>query len=116
MEFDPARVRENAKKADTPELIDRVTVYRADLDDQALPLLMQELKARGVTPEQIVAHEQSRGAVLTTPAGAARQCSYCSSPALTQGKGWFRLFGLIPVVPRDLYFCAGHQPAAEKPV
>lgn len=115
MELHPDRVRANARRADTADLIDRITVYRADLDPEALPLLMQELKARGVTPEQIVEHEQARGDVLTTPAGSARRCTFCNSPALARGKGWFRVFGLIPFLPRTLYYCGAHQPATETP-
>ncbi|WP_020471156.1 hypothetical protein [Zavarzinella formosa] len=111
MEFDPDRVRDNIRRAETSDLLDRVTVYRADLEPEALTLMMEELRARKITPEQIVLHEQSRQEALTDDSGLVRACSFCRNPAIAEGKGWFRLFRLVPLVPRTLYFCSEHVPA-----
>src|SRR5256885_174553 len=60
MEFDLQRVRANVRKASTEDLLDRATVYRTNLEPAALPVILEELKARGVTADAIVRHERDR--------------------------------------------------------
>jgi hypothetical protein len=113
MELDLERVRENVQKASTEDLLDRATVYRSAVEPTALPVILEELRSRGVTPEDVVAYEQARPPVVRDPDGTARSCSRCRKPAVTQGWGWQRLFGKLPVFPRKFYFCEEHRTVKE---
>ena len=114
MEFDLQRVRENAQRATTEDLLDRATVYRPALEPEALPVILEELRARGVTAEAVVAHETARRGVVSAPDGAARRCSWCDRPAVTREWGWHRLFGKLPLFPRPLYLCEVHRPSGDQ--
>jgi hypothetical protein len=89
--------------------LDRATVYRANLEPAALPVVLEELKARGVTADAIVRHERDRPRVFVDDAGVARTCSRCRKPAVTSEWGWHRMFGKLPVFPRRFYLCEEHQ-------
>jgi hypothetical protein len=113
MQFDAEKVRANARAASLEDLLDRVTVYRQGMEPAALPILEQELRSRGVSREQIDAHAARREQeVLLGPDGWALPCSFCERPAVTQGWGWHRLWGLLPVFPRPFRYCAEHRPEA----
>ena len=88
MDFDLGRVRENVRQATTEDLLDRATVYRTALEPAALPVVLEELRARGVSPEAVVAHEQARQGIVPAPDGAARKCSHCTRPAVTREWGF----------------------------
>ncbi|HXG08278.1 MAG TPA: hypothetical protein VNK04_00650 [Gemmataceae bacterium] len=106
MHFDADRVRQNARVADTDDLLDRVTVYREGMEPEALDLIEEELRARGVTPAQIAAHARQRqGQVLRLPDGTAAVCSFCRRPAVAEGWGWHWLLGLLPIFPRRFFYC-----------
>ena len=109
MDFDLGRVRENVQKATTEDLLDRATVYRTALEPAALPVVLEELRARGVTPEAVVAHEAARQGVVPAPDGAARKCSHCTRPAVTREWGWHYYFGRFPFYPRLFYRCELHR-------
>jgi hypothetical protein len=109
MEFDLERVRENVHKATTEDLLDRATVYRAGLEPEALPVVLEELRARGVTPEAIVAHEGARQGVMQAPEGVAQKCHRCHRPAVTREWDWHRMFGRMPLFPRPFYLCEVHR-------
>lgn len=109
MDFDPERVRENVQKATTEDLLDRVTVYRAGLEPEAVVIILEELKARGVTPEAVVAHEEKRREVIADEGGIARVCAWCDRPAVVREWGWHRLYGKVPVFPRPFYLCEEHR-------
>jgi hypothetical protein len=109
MEFNLDRVRDNVRQATTEDLLDRVTVYRTGLEPEALPLVLEELRSRGVTAEAVVAHEESRRALIVAGDAVAQKCSLCRRPAVTRKWGWHRLFGKLPVFPRPLYLCEIHQ-------
>src|SRR5688572_4439833 len=113
MDFDLGRVRENVRQATTEDLLDRATVYRTALEPAALPVVLEELRARGVSPEAVVAHEQARQGIVPAPDGAARKCSHCTRPAVTREWGWHYYFGRFPFYPRLFYRCEVHrrQPA-----
>src|SRR5215216_4036736 len=100
MELDLERVRENVRKSSTEDLLDRATVYRSGLDPAALPVILEELRSRGVSPEDVVAHEQALPSVVRDAEGVARACSRCRKPAVTEEWGWHRMFGRLPVFPR----------------
>src|SRR5205085_9528442 len=77
MQFDADKVRANAHRASTEDLLDRVTVYRQGMEPDALPILERELRSRGVSVDQIEAHAARREQeVLLGPDGWALQCSF----------------------------------------
>jgi hypothetical protein len=109
MEFELERVQENVRQATTEDLLDRATVYRAGLEPEALPVILEELRSRGVTAEAIVRHEEARQGVVYDPTGTAQKCTFCQKPALTRQWGWHRMFGRLPVFPRTFYLCEDHR-------
>src|SRR5262245_22955663 len=79
----------------------------------ALELIEAELRARGVTPEQVEAHAQARqDRMIWLPDGTAARCSFCDRPAVVGRPGWHRLWGLLPLFPRRFFYCDGHALAA----
>ena len=109
MEFELERVQENVRQATTEDLLDRVTVYRAGLEPEALPVILEELRSRGVTAEAIVHHEEARQGVVYDESGTAQKCTFCAKPAVTREWGWHRLFGRLPLFPRTFYLCEEHR-------
>src|SRR5262245_25514935 len=109
MEFNPQRVRDNVRAASTEDLLDRATVYRTGLEPEALPVILEELKSRGVTPEVIVRHEEGNQHAVRDGSGVARVCSRCRKPAVLREWGWHRLFGKMPVFPRPFFLCEEHR-------
>jgi hypothetical protein len=117
--FDPRRVQENVRKATTVDLLDRVTVYRAGMEPEAIEIIEGELQDRGVYRGQIEAHaaQRQREQVLTRE-GIAVSCSFCYQPAVAQGWGWHWLSitmggkrrRLMPLFPRFFHYCAAHRP------
>src|SRR5438093_11811693 len=92
MSIDHERVRENIRQAETEDLLDRLTVYRAGMEQEALGLIEAELLSRGVTPAQIRNHEERRTMdVLWEEPGLAFRCSLCPRPAVARGWYWHRL-------------------------
>ena len=79
------------------------------LEPAALPVILEELRSRGLTPEAIVAHESARGTVLYDETGAARTCQLCRKPAVVKEWGWHRMFGRLPLFPRPFYLCEDHR-------
>ena len=115
MQFDLKKVAEYIRKADTEELLDRVTVYREGMEPAALDLMEGELDRRGVTREQIAEHDaKQRASAIMLPDGTAMRCSFCDRPAVCQARGWHRLFGLVPIFPRVLAYCAFHWKPKEE--
>jgi hypothetical protein len=111
MRFDAERVRADVREATTEDLLDRVTVYRAGMEPEAVDIIEAELRRRGVSSEAIDNHHAERGTwVLTGPDGTALSCSFCRRPAVVARRGWHRLFGLLPLIPRTLYYCQAHEP------
>src|SRR5437667_12328169 len=105
MQFDADKVRANARAADIEDLLDRVTVYRPGMEPDALPILEQELRSRGVTADEIEAHAALREQqVLLGPDGCALRCSFCERPAVAEAWGWHRLWGRLPLFPRWFRF------------
>ncbi|HEX3149584.1 MAG TPA: hypothetical protein VHR66_16030 [Gemmataceae bacterium] len=116
MRFNPERVQANVRRATTDDLMDRVTAFRAGLEPAALPIIMEELRSRGITPEAIVDHEAQRQTAVADKTGVARYCARCRKPAVTREWGWHRLFGKVPIFVRPLYLCEDHrQPQTEGP-
>ena len=109
MDLDLSAVRENARRADTEELLDRVTVYRAGMDPAAVDAIRDELAARGVTPSDEVEHTLKREAdAVLVRDGVAVHCTFCDRPAVSEGVGFHRLWGWLPVFPRRMAYCDEH--------
>jgi len=109
--FDLRRVAEYIRRAETEELLDRVTVYRNGMEPAALDLMEGELDRRGITREEITSYGEDRWqSAIRLPDGTARRCSFCNRPAIMEGRGWHRLFGIVPVYPRVFAYCATHGP------
>ena len=95
----------------TEDLLDRVTVYREEMEPEAVFAIEEELFRRGVTPAQIEEHRQRREEEgLWRPEGRVVRCSLCSRPAVGERRGWHRLWGVLPLFPRTYAYCAAHRP------
>jgi hypothetical protein len=116
LKFDPEAVRRNAREATTEDLLDRVTAYRSGMEPEAVAIIEAELESRGIDREEIERHEaDSCGHVILRPEGFAYRCSYCDRPAVVRRWGWHWVWGLVPVLPRVMNYCARHAPAADEP-
>ena len=114
MLFDIERVKRNVQSAETEDLLDRATVYRAGMEAQALEVIDEELRERGITREEIEDHERRRRQeTQLLPDGTVSECSFCHRPAVAEGWGWHRMWGLVPVFPRFYRYCSVHRPDRE---
>jgi hypothetical protein len=112
MPLDEERLSANLHAANDENLLDRATIYRAAMDPEALALIDEELRRRGVTAEEVAAHaERRRQSVIYDEAGLPVTCAKCPRPAVVRRRGWHRLWGLVPVFPRTVALCEAHRPA-----
>ena len=110
MRLDLKRVAEFIRRAETEELLDRVTVYREGMEPAALDLMEGELDRRGVSRGHIADHHaERRRTAIMLPDGTALRCSFCHRPAIVEARGWHRLFGRVPIFPRLFAYCSVHQ-------
>jgi hypothetical protein len=110
MMFELRRVAEFIRRADTEELLDRVTVYREGMEPAALDLMEGELDRRGISREDIANHDaERREKAIMLPDGTAMRCNFCFRPAVIQERGWHKLYGFVPVFPRMFALCAIHD-------
>jgi hypothetical protein len=109
--FNPDKVLAKAREAETDDLLDRVTVFREELEPDAVEILEAELARRGVSPDDIAAHRRAwRHRVLRHPAGGVAKCSQCPRAAMGSSIDWHRLWGLIPLFKRTYFHCEKHAP------
>jgi hypothetical protein len=108
--FDPQKVLLNARQATTEDLLDRVTVFRDEMEPEAVEIFETELRRRGLGRDQLEQHAQQRGRTRRDREGRAAKCGFCHRPAVVQGWGWHRLWGRVPVIPRRLNYCEEHRP------
>ncbi len=109
MEMNLDRVRANVQAASTEDLLDRATVYRDGMEPEALAIIDEELRERGVTPGEIFDHAQQREQqTITGRDGLALRCCRCSRPAVVQRWRWHRLWGVLPLFPRWVGLCEEH--------
>lgn len=107
MELDLHKVVAFVRRAETEELLDRVTVYREGMEPAALDLMENELARRGLTPEAIAAHDRARReTAILLDDGTALRCSFCERPAVVRAWAWHRLWGRVPVFPRRFSYCS----------
>jgi hypothetical protein len=113
MRLNLEKVRANVQSASTEDLLDRATVSRGEMEPEALALIDEELRQRGVGPEDLAEHERRRREAMVDlgPDWLPVKCCKCHRPAVVQGTGWHWLLGLVPVFPRRLAYCAEHRPA-----
>ena len=112
MKFNLKRVAEFIRRAETEELLDRVTVYREGMEPAALDLMEGELDRRGVHREAIIEHGERRlQTAILLPDGTVLRCSLCNRPAVIRNRGWYRLFRRIPLFPRFYAYCTFHSNA-----
>ena len=113
MDLDLERVRRNVERAETEDLLDRVTVYRDGMEPEALRLIEDELRRRGIDEDGVRTYAQEQDAqVLRAPEGWALRCSFCDRPAVTRGWGWHRMWGVLAVFPRPFRYCREHADPA----
>src|SRR5690242_13271778 len=108
--FNREKVQANITQASTPDLLDRVTIYRAGMEAEAVEMIEEELIRRGVTPEQVREHSRHYGEVVRDAAGVPRRCWRCQKPAVATAWVTHKLFGLVPLFPVRRAFCAEHAP------
>ena len=112
--MDIERVKRNVRQATTEDLLDRVTVYRAGMELQALDVIESELRQRGVTVIEIEDHQRQRQQEThKLPDGTVNRCTLCHRPAVAEGRGWYRMWGVFPLFPRFYRYCSVHRPDAE---
>ncbi len=110
LSFNDQAVWANVRRADTLDLLNRVTAFRAGMEPQAVTIIETELLDRGIGPDEIAEHGKSlREEVIFLPDGCAARCSFCRLPAVAQGWGWHRIWGRVPVFPRLFFYCKAHR-------
>jgi len=114
MELNLERLRSNVRRASDEDLLDRVTVYRAEMEPAAIPIIEQELFARGITVDLVEAHLAKRENAQKRADGTVLKCTLCHRPAVVSGWGWHRMFGIVPVFPRRFSWCDEHQSKTSK--
>jgi hypothetical protein len=107
--FDPAKVLANASRAETEDLLDRVTVFREAMEADALDIITAELARRGIRPEEIIEHErQLKHRIIKDQRGLPARCSFCNRAAVESAIGWHKLWRLLPLFRREFYYCDRH--------
>jgi hypothetical protein len=111
MQLDLDHVRSNVRQATTEDLMDRATVYREEMEADALEIIDKELAARCVSAAALDGHARERRGSLRDACGMALRCSICARPAVRMQRGWHRLWGVMPLFRRDFYLCEEHAGA-----
>lgn len=93
----------------SPELLDRVTVLRDMMDDDAIELLHAELASRGIGPDEIGAHlRDMKLKVVQHADGKPATCHQCGRAAVVSRVEWHRVWGMLPLFQRMRYWCEEH--------
>ncbi len=112
MEWNSQQVRANIRQADTSDLLDRITAYRQGMEPEAVALIEDELRRRGIDDATIDERRQTYlRECLFYQDGTAMICSFCRLPAVSQGWGWHKLWNRVPLCPRHFRYCKIHRPA-----
>jgi hypothetical protein len=110
--MDPASIRDDARRTSTENLLDRVTIYRAEIERDAIGIIESELTARGISSAEVEAHAAMRehADLLRHPDGAVVRCNFCPRPATEHRWKWYRLWGwFLPLFPRIIHLCKEHD-------
>jgi hypothetical protein len=113
--FDRASVERNVQAAETQDLLDRVTAYRAGMEPEAVEIIEEELARRGYDRRDIDDYAADECTDLVcSPEGWAYRCSFCRRPAVLRRWGWHKLWGMVAVpFPRLYYYCRLHTPESD---
>lgn len=104
------RLKENIRAASTEDLMDRITFYKAGLELEAQLMIEVELRRRGVKDEAIEEWGPKPGdPYIWLEDGLAAPCSICRRPAVQDKRGWYRLWGKLPIFPRIYRYCRDHM-------
>ena len=102
--------------AETEDLVNQVTAFRAGMRPDVLPLIEAELRRRGIGPDDVAAHQaEVDAAVIWQAPGLARKCRDCERPAVETRWDWHRLWNTVPILPARFYYCVAHCPRDEEP-
>jgi hypothetical protein len=110
--MDVDRIREDARRTSTENLLDRVTIYRGEMEPAAIDVLRSELEARGVSSAAIEAHAvlREKAGLSRHPDGTVVRCSFCPRPAIAHRRQWYRLWGwFLPLFPKVVHLCKEHE-------
>ncbi len=114
MDLDLKKVAAFMRKTTDEDLLDRVTVYRDQMEPAALDLFEGELSRRGIDEAAVAEHGADfRSDALENSDGTIARCSFCGRPAVARARGWHRLWRRIPLFPRIFSYCRSHAPAPE---
>lgn len=109
--LDPAKVLANARRAETEDLLDRVTVFREVMEPSAVEIIEAELARRGVTPDDIAQHHRRlKPRVVRDSQGIPLRCCRCGRAAVVALSDWHLLLGLVPLFRRRFAYCDRHRP------
>jgi hypothetical protein len=132
-------ILKNVRDADTTDLLDRITAYRAGMEPEVVGFIEDELEQRGISAVQIADHaERCRRECLFHNDGSALMCSFCRRPAVAAGWAFHRMFHDGPVKsplhyspvsrlmtvlfrylpfgwPRWCHYCPAHRPVSSSP-
>ncbi len=109
MELNLKKVAAYIRRAETENLLDRVTVFRSEMEPAALDLMEGELSRRGISEEKIAEYaELRREGIMMKASGEPLHCYFCERPAVQRGRGWYKLWGRIPIFPRIYSRCELH--------
>ena len=97
------------RRAETDELLDRATVFRTEMEPEAVELILAELARRGLSKAEIDGQAADRLArAFTDAAGTVARCRFCGRPAVAVVWKWWRLFRIVPIVPLKMPACERH--------
>lgn len=114
MDVDLQVIAATIRKAETEDLLDRVTIYRNEMEPAAVDLMEHELARRGFHYDAIDAHETERASQsLFNDDGFAIRCEFCDRPAIAKNWGWHKLWDRLPIFRRWINRCAEHGGMAE---
>jgi hypothetical protein len=109
LEFDPEKVLLNARGATNEDLLNRVTVFRNQMEPEAVDIIERELRSRGVTAADQLAHaDRFKDGVIVRTDGTVARCSVCRQPAIAQRWSWHWLWGKVPLFPVRVHYCRQH--------
>ncbi len=110
MKLDLEAVAAWIRRAETDELLDRATVFRPEMEPEAVDLVLAELSRRGISDAKIEGHASARLAcAVIRPDGTVERCRFCDRPAAVRAWKWWRLFRIVPVFPVPMPVCERHE-------
>jgi hypothetical protein len=110
--LDLERMKANVVRAETEDLLDRITIFRVGMEEAAVAFIEEELRRRGISSADIEEHEaERRKHVIPLRDGYPARCDECFRPAVQCVVDWHWIYGLIPLFRRKFYYCERHQPS-----